>query len=1459
MNYSNRLNKNNNDIRLAIEKANNLPNASSGATWMRTVECEGELPEFSDWCTDKVYLNTYLSMDETNEILQRIADTMYGSDMTFAYAKNPNNPDADNVWFISLYVDREDDLMILYGSYDNIYYANRQIREDEKGYRPFDPGFIGWNSSIDLIDFGQVAPLMIDIYEAKKLFSFKPYSNAYDGYWPTAKKLYINKNKTLEEVEKLVKNIVESGSNTVAYWYYLNKYEELYCDSHSNGVYYIEYYSSVTEEDGDSHYTTELLFAAGTLPDDADWYEFKDFIGWNPNINEINMPDEDFIFYANPIIKDLFSSKPYSETTKHTIEGEYIGEPYHANSTVDMMTFIENKQIPSVITVPKEYVIEVDELPAENIDTNKLYKLPDNTPDKWIGAGIPKEGYVDTVYFNLNITADQITEIVGNIPSSSFNIMSNGSDKYLYFSYSDYSDGPYIWMEWRNFSNASFNFSGGEVDLGSSYSSFKFDSELVWVDEWGNTMDPNIVDIFKDLVSTTPFVKVEKPLIAGIYYKYDGQVWSELLNTVSVEELPKVGDPNVIYAVGEIAKESGWTGTTLPHIGYVENIYTNSQLTSEEFLKIAQTFWDAAHVDGETNRQFYLTNGGYSGYVYMYITVDDNGVVIESSCYAYRSQLFSYQDGIYTCTRPEFYFGGEFREDYSQEGAGLYNELLKSLISVTPLTEATKGTVMSPTLYKYKDGEFLTFTTNNFIISEEFPSNPLPGKVYYYNSPTDEYNGEFRDIYIKFPEDWQDDSFSSNFNNIITLREYVASKEWDNSQTVLLYYLSVDEMPTLDENGQYVFVENLSNENIIINDSEELNEKVVILVGNGDDPYMLKNMEWVPLDSYLSESTGYTMNYQQWTYSINDIYNTGYYKMYYTGDRPISWYYQNSSGRRYGGTIDGRNRGTYNGQAWGKHIPFYDYVICDNMNAYDENGNQYYEDCHTHRKYYRYDYDGSEHIYPYPVFIYDRGNEILYSFWNGSRSQETSSMIPGPFDYINYNLGQNIDGVYWRNERGSSTRGNIYIVEPPASDYSDVYLSYNGYWSKPVFLRSDTYQIYENGRYNVKDYATVDVQTSTNALTLFNISFNSPAPTDREALWIPTSNNVNYIELYKGELDIVSFNQRTIADSLNYASSSTFTSHNEKVYEAYRGSICIYDVNTGEKQSISITDDCSVNKLVIVGDYLYTIGGYDRSTYDPIDLVIKINLLDGTVTSTTGKIPAWKGGAGAVYKDGYIYMFGCTYDRWEPSNSQAIYKYDVTNESYTTLSATFDDYMSIGYSFIIDNKIYIVGGYGSPYSVYVFDPSDESLEKVFTFSGTISNITTATLYKEYILIISNRKVYCYDYKNNIMNTSSSIMYPSINGDAQFIAADGNVIYYAVDTPPNGAIITKWEEYKTTKIDSGTIKIVEDEDGIPYTLRTKQYEVKIPLKIGCILIGQGSSKPAAKAKFKIHNGTDWVEY
>lgn len=323
-------------------------------------------------------------------------------------------------------------------------------------------------------------------------------------------------------------------------------------------------------------------------------------------------------------------------------------------------------------------VIEVEELPRGG----------------WNGTTVPNSGTVEKVYFNTNLSVDEVVNILSNLEynmngTAYMGLSNSTNDKYIQFINSD------------NFYGILDSISGGFIFANTTFSDLGVDFEgwksgYIGIIDFNDTAISN-QDIFEigtqnsqlsSLFSTTPFVKGEEPVEGSIY---------------------KVKP----------------TGTAVPDSGYVEKVYVNTWLPGKEIVDLFNKLTIAdipnfgkvypiiANQDVSKSiliLPWYNSDGSGGERLDYYLIQYNNELICSTDVHTYS---ISWKEDI-NVSELECGYETAFSTAGPELGLEYQNEKLKNLFSITPFAE--------PKLYIYKNGEFVE-------LSEDGSSDPYQSLI----------------------------------------------------------------------------------------------------------------------------------------------------------------------------------------------------------------------------------------------------------------------------------------------------------------------------------------------------------------------------------------------------------------------------------------------------------------------------------------------------------------------------------------------------------------------------------------------------------------------------------------------------------------------------------------------------------------------------------------------------------
>lgn len=573
---------------------------------------------------------------------------------------------------------------------------------------------------IELVDDVYSAQILEVPYMFKSKFSF-PF-NVNDDYTTLVNvgKVYINKQLDKEIVNNLLTYalLVDDYISSVAP-FTIQKYKE---DGNSNKYYFLEY---ETEEDYYSFIlaydeTNGYLELSYHTPSIGDWILYDSNKGWwedCPDYIEFNhdmAPFASSLFFA--ILSNIFSFEPF-EQNEYLY---YIGCDYFARSNDCWWQKLNGGESTSNSSGE-----------ASSTNSDSSFVDIESLTTRQGGTAIPQTGKLDTIYFNTSLFNEDIINIISKLE------VGETMPQYYIFVSDDMSLMLYVGIQAQPTSEL------GEID---SYATYYIslvvqgDEFIVWDSEDG--WDPN-GDFGSDLENGLNFgVNLITPEgLASTGFPDDGHCGDQndlLVSIVSTEKgnfkyvAPKeiaVGDKDKVYRTvdskGEYSyhqiKNDEWehfggniipvdklsdveklVGTTITKCEFAGpvTVYINKTLTNEQVQELC------SKVCYDNGGEYYVCgNNNCAGYLKMTDTSLQETSIQGEIHHNYQIYAYDYNTGNYTdiwSTYDGWYDScpdsilldtneamptsvESLSEEYADEFVGKYNNLIKDLLSATPL------------------------------------------------------------------------------------------------------------------------------------------------------------------------------------------------------------------------------------------------------------------------------------------------------------------------------------------------------------------------------------------------------------------------------------------------------------------------------------------------------------------------------------------------------------------------------------------------------------------------------------------------------------------------------------------------------------------------------------------------------------------------------------------------------
>lgn len=450
----------------------------------------------------------------------------------------------------------------------------------------------------------------------------------------TVEKVYINTKLTVDEVTNILNSVNLDNYTVLEDDYHNSLYFGKYEATHNETIYHCLYIS----KNGSSIWKNTDLYEYNTLKG------YDTFLGWkdvNDNTASFSgsLQNIDGQGNQNDKLTILFSLEPFEY-----IEPDVDFYQYKDGSLKKILN--ENDSVDAVT---------VSELPTEDIDENKLYKILTTEPGQLIGGTLldfetkmNDDGSVSrieytidkntNIYLNTKLTVEEVVSLFdsysfngsydpwqilahqtssGNQYFHGFGVCKNtedsGTDYVIYYEPSP--DGGYVTdMKILFTSNGSgkYSFTGWSPDI--TYPLIleptKYGSPFSGYNGY-NDDSSDIVEIVNTLFYSDPLQYSDDKVINVDYYRYKNNRWFKLLDEpdiMDVDKLPEgewqgtvVVELDKLYRI-PIKTSGEQVGTVVPNTGFVDKVYVNTNLSDEEVEAIIDNL---CSVNGEQNQILY--------------------------------------------------------------------------------------------------------------------------------------------------------------------------------------------------------------------------------------------------------------------------------------------------------------------------------------------------------------------------------------------------------------------------------------------------------------------------------------------------------------------------------------------------------------------------------------------------------------------------------------------------------------------------------------------------------------------------------------------------------------------------------------------------------------------------------------------------------------------------------------
>lgn len=329
----------------------------------------------------------------------------------------------------------------------------------------------------------------------------------------------------------------------------------------------------------------------------------------------------------------------------------------------------------------------------------------------WKGTAVPNSGTIEKVYFNTNLSVEEVVEIISQL---NFDYSSSDDFKDMVYILSTTTTATQLganslivgkltlednsiayaimYNEIPIFSTTSeAGFVGWSVDVTSPLE-INAENTITYIEQAYGFDSQN--DKLSSLFSITPFTQSEDKNILMHPKNEDGTVNKD----VNLYPRTKVGNllasngskftmPNVAY------KQSEWQGEVVPNSGTIENVYFNTNLSVEEVVSIIENLNFNMPGSNSTNNYVLLSNANYSYGIY--INKSSDGIYYNIGLFTDTGCFWDNENGWKVFDNPQntssISLVSSLSDGTNSYQVGAENDKLSSLFSITPFEESSGG------------------------------------------------------------------------------------------------------------------------------------------------------------------------------------------------------------------------------------------------------------------------------------------------------------------------------------------------------------------------------------------------------------------------------------------------------------------------------------------------------------------------------------------------------------------------------------------------------------------------------------------------------------------------------------------------------------------------------------------------------------------------------------------------
>ena len=388
-----------------------------------------------------------------------------------------------------------------------------------------------------------------------------------------------------------------------------------------------------------------------------------------------------------------------------------------------------------------------------------------NSTDKPTNRPVPNTGYVEKVYFNTNLSVEEVKNMLSVLPF-------NGNT-------------PEVLLMSSSMSKIIMTHT-----LGEGYAIFDEQEQFLWLDEAAFEVVKESEEIshsgWQDF--TNPIEINEEVLSESDALGFSALIGSDnhkLTSLISIDPFSN-SSPLEVIDVKELPPVTIDTSTAVPSSGYIEKVYFNTKLSSDDYYKLLSNItWIDSTTIGQSGFSFYPVLSYINNsipYVLGFIKYAEDNIHFGLIDFSTMMTVQNFFIGEWETFENPYPIGFEALTELSGISIGTQNDKLISLASTTPFDAPTPDIQLDKLYrtpitdgYKYNqfvNGEWKELSYNG-IETKELKEKPL-------NPVAIPNNGLLSQVYV---------NTSLSYDEVLAILDEIPYFDVENSQDTQGYYV----------------------------------------------------------------------------------------------------------------------------------------------------------------------------------------------------------------------------------------------------------------------------------------------------------------------------------------------------------------------------------------------------------------------------------------------------------------------------------------------------------------------------------------------------------------------------------------------------------------------------------------------------------------------------------------------